>query len=87
MGDGVYRERERAVGGTRQSECIHTFHCSAEQKIITDGAPSSRDFLTAAKDRQGRRRVASESRVGRRGGGGQRGTAVKGQQPNPTYAS
>lgn len=34
----------------RQSECMCTFHCSAEQKIITDGAPSSRDFPSAALD-------------------------------------
>lgn len=30
------------------TECVCTFHCSAEQKIITDGAPSSRDFPVAA---------------------------------------
>lgn len=57
MDDGVYRERgrERKRKGegekwlsARQNECMCTFHCSAEQKIITDGAPSSRDFPTAA---------------------------------------
>lgn len=30
------------------TECVCTFHSSAEQKIITDGAPSSRDFPVAA---------------------------------------
>lgn len=39
--------------GARQTECMCTFHCSAEQKIITDGAPSSRDFPTAAMDGEG----------------------------------
>lgn len=56
------RERERECGRAgwgelgRVSACV-PFHCSAEQKIITDGAPSSRDFPTAAAavamDREG----------------------------------
>lgn len=50
------REREDESGRARQSEGMCTFHCSAEQKIITDGAPSSRDFPTAAMDVEGWRR-------------------------------
>lgn len=30
-----------------------TFHCSAEQKIIPDGAPSSRGFPDAVMDGEG----------------------------------
>lgn len=30
------------------TECVCTFHSSAEQKIITDGALSSMDFPVAA---------------------------------------
>ncbi len=47
------RAREKELGKARQSECMSTFDCSAEQKIITDGAPSSRDFPTAAMDGEG----------------------------------
>lgn len=75
--DGVYRERERErvskrvredqLGKARRRECMCTFHCSAEQKIITDGAPSSRDFPTAAMDGEGWRRCASENREGGNG--------------------
>lgn len=46
-GGGRRRQRERAW----QSVCMCTFHCSAKQKIITDGAPSSRVFPNAANDR------------------------------------
>lgn len=41
-----FAERRRMDPG--RSDCMCTFHCSAEQKIITDGAPSSRDFPAAA---------------------------------------
>lgn len=44
------REREDELERDRQSECMCTFHCSAEQKIITDGPPTSRDFPSAAMD-------------------------------------
>lgn len=54
MDDGVYRgEGGGRLGRARLSERMCTFQCSAEQKIITDGAPSSRDFPAAAMDRQG----------------------------------
>lgn len=60
MDDGVFREREKEreneLGRARKSDCICTFHCSAEQKIITDGAPSSRDFPTVVVDGEGWRR-------------------------------
>lgn len=47
-----FAERWRMDPGRgRQSDCMCTFHCSAEQKIITDGAPSSRDFPAAVKSR------------------------------------
>lgn len=62
MADEVYRETEDGLGRGRQSECMCTFHCSAEQKIITDGAPSSRDFPTTVMDGEGWRRWASENR-------------------------
>lgn len=46
-----FTERHRMIWRRgRQSECMCTFHCSAEQKIIIDGAPSSRDFPNAAMD-------------------------------------
>ena len=61
------RVRENQLGKARQRECMCTFHCSAEQKIITDGAPSSRDFPTAAMDREGWRKCASENREGGNG--------------------
>lgn len=42
------RGSEDELERDRQSECMCAFHCSAEQKIITDGPPSSRDFPSAA---------------------------------------
>lgn len=48
MVDEVYREPEDGLRRGRQSECMCTFHCSAEQKIIPDGVTSSRDFPTTA---------------------------------------
>lgn len=48
MVDEVYRETEDGLGRGRRSECMCTFHCSAEQKIIPDGVTSSRDFPNTA---------------------------------------
>lgn len=49
MDDGVDGE-----GGERQqSECVHSFHCSAEWKIKTEGASSSRGFPAPATEEEG----------------------------------
>lgn len=51
-----------------QTECLCTFYCSAEQKIITDGAPSSRGFPDAVMDGEAWPNQMSANR--RQGAGG-----------------
>lgn len=63
-------------GGAGQAECMCAFHCSAVQKIITDGAPCSRDFPAAAVGGEAGRDVHLKMKreaAGTRGwGGGER---------------
>lgn len=81
MDDGVYTERESQAGRARQTECMCTFHCSAVQKIITDGAPSSRDFPAAAVGGEEWKRCASENEEGSNrdteGGGEKKNHGIK----------
>lgn len=64
MDDGVYTVCLALPAWLSRSECMCTFHCSAVQKIITDGAPSSRDFPAAAVGGEEWKRCASENEEG-----------------------
>lgn len=77
MDDGVYTVCLALPAWLSRSECMCTFHCSAVQKIITDGAPSSRDFPAAAVGGEEWKRCASENEEG-----GNRDTEGGGEKKN-----